>query len=37
LEALLDAAWFAEEIIGRPLEGRVKRALPRPSPARAGT
>lgn len=30
LQALLDAAWFAEEIVGHPLEGRVKRALPRP-------
>lgn len=30
LQALLDAAWLAEEIVGRPLEGRVKRALPRP-------
>ncbi|MEX0683200.1 MAG: hydroxymethylglutaryl-CoA lyase [Dehalococcoidia bacterium] len=29
LDALLDAAWFAEEIVGRPLEGRVKRALGR--------
>lgn len=27
--ALLDAAWLAEEIIGRPLEGRAKRAAPR--------
>ncbi|MEO8458718.1 MAG: hydroxymethylglutaryl-CoA lyase [Chloroflexota bacterium] len=25
-ERLLDAAWLAEDIIGRPLEGRVKRA-----------
>jgi hydroxymethylglutaryl-CoA lyase len=31
LEALLEAAWLAEEIIGRPLEGRVKRAMPRPA------
>jgi hydroxymethylglutaryl-CoA lyase len=31
LDALLEAAWLAEEIIGRPLEGRVKRAVPRPS------
>ncbi len=31
LDALLEAAWLAEEIVGRPLEGRVKRALPRPS------
>jgi hydroxymethylglutaryl-CoA lyase len=30
LDALLDAAWFAEGIIGRPLEGRLKRAVPRP-------
>jgi hydroxymethylglutaryl-CoA lyase len=28
--ALLEAAWLAEEIIGRPLEGRVKRTSPRP-------
>jgi hypothetical protein len=28
--ALLDAAWLAEDIIGRPLEGRVKRTAPRP-------
>ena len=27
--ALLDAAWLAEDIIGRPLEGRVKRTVPR--------
>jgi hydroxymethylglutaryl-CoA lyase len=27
--ALLDAAWLAEDVIGRPLEGRVKRTLPR--------
>ncbi len=27
LGALLEAAWLAEEIVGRPLEGRVKRAL----------
>lgn len=26
LRALLDAAWLAEEIAGRPLEGRLKRA-----------
>lgn len=31
--ALLDAAWLAEDIIGRPLEGRVKRTVERrPSP-----
>lgn len=30
LDALLDAAWFAQEIIGRSLEGRLKRAVPRP-------
>jgi len=29
LEALIDAAWLAEEIVGRPLDGRVKRTLPR--------
>lgn len=28
--ALLDAAWLAEDIIGRPLEGRVKRTMERP-------
>ncbi len=28
--ALLDAAWLAEDIVGRPLEGRLKRALARP-------
>ncbi len=27
--ALLEAAWLAEEIIGRPLEGRVKRTMAR--------
>jgi len=31
LEALIDAAWLAEEIVGRPLDGRLKRALPRPT------
>ncbi|MDO8615654.1 MAG: hydroxymethylglutaryl-CoA lyase [Dehalococcoidia bacterium] len=31
LDALLDAAWFAEEIVGRPLEGRLKRAILRPA------
>ena len=31
LDALLETAWCAEEIIGRPLEGRVKRATARPS------
>jgi hydroxymethylglutaryl-CoA lyase len=29
--ALLEAAWLTEDIIGRPLEGRVKRAAPRPA------
>jgi hydroxymethylglutaryl-CoA lyase len=28
---LMDAAWLAEDIIGRPLEGRVKRTAPRPT------
>ena len=28
LDALLEAAWLAEEIVGRPLDGRVKRAMP---------
>ncbi len=27
--ALLDAAWLAEDVIGRPLEGRVKRTISR--------
>jgi hydroxymethylglutaryl-CoA lyase len=27
VDALVDAAWLAEETVGRPLEGRVKRAL----------
>jgi len=31
LDGLLDAAWLAEEIVGRPLDGRVKRAFPRPA------
>ena len=31
--ALLDAAYLAEDIIGRPLEGRVKRTVPRRTPA----
>lgn len=31
LDALLEAAWLAEEVVGRPLDGRVKRALPRPA------
>ncbi len=31
LDALLEVAWLAEEIIGRTLEGRMKRAVPRPS------
>jgi len=31
LDALLEAAWLAEETVGRPLEGRVKRAMPRGS------
>ncbi len=29
LDALLAAAWLAEEIVGRPLDGRMKRAVPR--------
>jgi hydroxymethylglutaryl-CoA lyase len=28
LDALLEAAWLAENIVGRPLDGRVKRAIP---------
>jgi hydroxymethylglutaryl-CoA lyase len=31
LDGLLDAAWLAEDVVGRPLDGRVKRALPRPA------
>jgi len=31
MDAVLGTAWLAEEIIGRPLEGRVKRAAARPS------
>ena len=31
LDTLLEAAWLAEEIVGRPLDGRVKRAFPRPA------
>jgi hydroxymethylglutaryl-CoA lyase len=31
-DALLDAAWLAEDIIARPLEGRVKRTAPRRHP-----
>jgi hydroxymethylglutaryl-CoA lyase len=27
LDALVEAAWFAEEVVGRPLEGRYKRAV----------
>jgi hydroxymethylglutaryl-CoA lyase len=30
LDALLGVAWLVEEIVGRPLEGRVKRAVNRP-------
>ena len=29
LGALLEAAWLAEEMVGRALDGRVKRAMPR--------
>jgi hydroxymethylglutaryl-CoA lyase len=31
LDSLLHAAWLAEEIVGRPLDGRVKRAHARPT------
>jgi len=31
LDGLLDAAWLAEEIVGRPLDCRVKRAFRRPA------
>jgi len=34
LDSLLEAAWLAEEIVGRPLDGRVKRAFPRPADQR---
>ena len=37
LEALLEAAWLAEDIVGRPLDGRVKRALPRPTAGQRAT
>jgi hydroxymethylglutaryl-CoA lyase len=37
LDELLDAAWLAEEIVGRPLDGRVKRALPRPGAGQRAT
>jgi hydroxymethylglutaryl-CoA lyase len=37
LDALLDAAWLAEDIVGRPLDGRVKRALPRPGTGELAT
>src|SRR6266540_1729183 len=37
LDELLDAAWLAEEITGRPLDGRVKRALPRPGAGQRAT
>lgn len=35
LEALLEVAWLAEEVVGRPLDGRVKRATPRPAQQKA--
>jgi hydroxymethylglutaryl-CoA lyase len=35
LDALLEAAWLAEEIVGRPLDGRVKRATARGAHAEA--
>ena len=31
LDALLEVAWLAEEVVGRSLEGRMKRAVPRPA------
>jgi len=31
LEALVEVSWFAEELVGRPLEGKVRRALRPPS------
>ena len=30
LNTLLEAAWLAEKVVGRPLDGRIKRAVPRP-------
>jgi hydroxymethylglutaryl-CoA lyase len=37
LDALLEAAWLAEEIVGRPLDGRVKRTMPRGAQAEAAS
>ncbi|MCH7810796.1 MAG: hydroxymethylglutaryl-CoA lyase, partial [Chloroflexi bacterium] len=34
LEALVEVAWSAEETVGRPLEGRFKRAVRGAEPAR---
>jgi hydroxymethylglutaryl-CoA lyase len=31
MDALLAAAWFVEEMLGHPLEGRVKRTVERPA------
>ena len=31
LDAMLNAAWLAEDIVGRPLDGRLKRTAPRHS------
>jgi hydroxymethylglutaryl-CoA lyase len=31
LSSLVAVSWFAEEVVGRPLEGRVRRALGRPA------
>ncbi len=31
LQALVEVSWFAEELVGRPLDGKVRRAL-RPAP-----
>jgi hydroxymethylglutaryl-CoA lyase len=36
LESLLSVAWLAEDIVQRPLDGRVKRATPRPAQQNAG-
>jgi hydroxymethylglutaryl-CoA lyase len=30
LHALVEVSWFAEELVGRPLDGKVRRALRRP-------
>ncbi len=37
LEALLEASWLAEDIVVRRLDGRLKRALPRPGAGQRAT